>query len=108
MGLDTGLYSWGSDLYRPEKDRPVRDAQGRLQNYGFYLAAPVQANLLHNELRGAYVLSERAGLQVEAAYAFRSFVPGVGDPQVQHWVRVGIAATFRDRYTDQQLRTGRP
>lgn len=108
MGLDTGLYSWGSDLYRPEKDRPERDAEGRLQNYGFYLAAPVQANLLHNELRGAYVLSERAGLQLEAAYVFRSFVPEVGDTQVQHWVRIGIAATFRDRYTDQQLRTGRP
>lgn len=108
MGLDTGQYSWGSDLFRPEKDRPVRDAEGRLQNYGFYLAAPVQADLLHNELRGAYVLSERAGLQLEAAYVLRAFVPELGEASVQHWVRVGVAATFRDRYTDQQLRTGRP
>jgi len=104
MGMDTGQYSWGSDIFRPESDRPVRDAEGRLQNYGFYLAAPVQAGLFHTELRGAYVLSARAGLQLEAAYQFRSLVPGIGPNQVQHWVRVGLAATFRDRYTDQQLR----
>ncbi|MBK9539963.1 MAG: hypothetical protein IPO12_14645 [Flavobacteriales bacterium] len=108
MGVDTGTFSWGSNIYRPENDRPTRDEEGRLENYNYYLADPVQATLFTNEVRAAYAISERGGLRLEAAYQFRSWVPELGRTLVQSWFRLGLVALLRDHNSDQQVRAVLP
>lgn len=104
MGVDTGAWSWGSDPFRPEDDRPPRDAVGRKENYGYFLGDPLKATLFFNELRVGWRVADRSALRLEAAWVFRSWVPEVGETGVENWVRLGLVCRFRERYTDQQVR----
>lgn len=104
MGQDTGLYSWGNNIFRPESDRPERDADGRLENFGFYLADPVETTVLFAELGAAWEVDPRSGLRVEAVYTLRSLQPTGLQDQLTNWVRVGISTNLRQRYYDQAVR----
>ncbi|MCB0793401.1 MAG: hypothetical protein KDB88_01580 [Flavobacteriales bacterium] len=104
MGQDTGMYSWGNNMFRPENDRPPRDAEGRKDNYGYFIGVPVAAQVIFNEVRGGWWISPRGGLQVEASYLFQAWMPGEGDARTSHTFQIGLSARLRDRYADQQVR----
>ncbi|MCB0793034.1 MAG: hypothetical protein H6595_07630 [Flavobacteriales bacterium] len=105
LGADTGGYNLGNDIFATPDDRPPRDAEGRRQNYGYYLGGPRPVRLIYNELRAGYALLARAGLSLEASYIFRSSTPTEGDPMLTHTVMLGLVCRFHDRYVDQAARS---
>ena len=103
LGQDTGAYSWGSNIFRPEADRPLRDGV-RPEEYGFYLADPVETTIFYAELIGAWTIDPRSGLRAEASYILRSRQPYGSANELTNWFRVGISTNLRQRYNDQEVR----
>ncbi|MBK6832508.1 MAG: hypothetical protein IPG92_18035 [Flavobacteriales bacterium] len=102
LGQDTGAYSWGSNIFRPESDRYSADGV-RPDNYG-YFADPVEVNILFAEIIAAWTIDPRSGLRVEAAYVLRSRQPHGAANETTNWFRIGISANLRQRYHDQEVR----
>ncbi|MCB9170378.1 MAG: hypothetical protein H6597_02690 [Flavobacteriales bacterium] len=105
LGTDTGGYNLGNDIFASPDDRPPRDAEGRRQNYGYYLGGPTPVQLIYNEVRAGYAVLARAGLSLEASYIFRSRTPDEGDGYISHTVMLGLVCRFHDRYLDQDARS---
>ncbi|MBK9196561.1 MAG: hypothetical protein IPO17_16575 [Flavobacteriales bacterium] len=103
LGQDTGAYSWGSNIFRPESDRYSTDGV-RPDNYGYFLADPVEVNILFAEIIAAWTIDPRSGLRAEAAYVLRSRQPHGAANETTNWFRIGISANLRQRYHDQEVR----
>lgn len=104
MGQDTGAYSWGNNIFLPESARPPRDAEGRLQNYGFYHGDVMPKTILANELRAGYVVDPHGALLLEVGWQFRMAMPEGGEDLMTNYLRVGLSCRFRDRHPDQEVR----
>ncbi len=104
MGRDTGMFSWGNDIFRPESDRPERDLQGRKQNYGYYLGGVLGQQVISNDLRVTYMIDPHTGLGLEASYLMRANVVEEGEDVMTHYFRVGLVCRFRNQYAEQQVR----
>lgn len=103
LGTDS-LYSYGNNIFRPESDRPPRDAEGRPENYGYYHGDHSPVTILHNELRAGLMVDPASGLMLEAAWTFRARMPTHGDALVSNFLRLGISCHFRGRSEVQEAR----
>lgn len=101
LGSDTGLYSSGNNIFRPESDRPPT---GDDRNYGYYLGDEQPVRLFLAEPGAAWLVDPRSGLSLEASYLFRSRVPEAGDNLITNWFRIGIRTHLRDRQLEQEVR----
>lgn len=111
LGQDTSTAdnnSYGSNLFLPESARPVRDSDGRPQNYGFYLGEPSQVTLYHNEVRAGWLIEPRSGLMLEASWTLRVRTPEQGEGLATNYLRVGLSANLRDRHPFQDARYALP
>jgi hypothetical protein len=111
LGQDTSSAdngSYGSNLFLPESARPLRDSDGRPQNYGFYLGEPSQVTIYHNELRAGWLLEPRSGWMLEAAWTLRVRDPEMGEGLTTNYFRVGISANLRERHPFQDARYSLP
>lgn len=107
LGQDTSAEdhnSYGTNLFLPESARPVRDTEGRPENFNYYLADPNQVTLYHNEMRAGWLLEPRSGWMIEAAWTMRVRSPELGDGLTTNFFRVGISANLRDRHAFQDSR----
>lgn len=107
LGQDTSAadnQSYGNNLFLPESARPVRDSDGRLDNYGYYLGGPSEVHLYHNELRAGWIIEPRSGWMLEAAWTFRMRTPEHGEGLTTNYLRVGISANLRERHVFQDAR----
>ncbi|MBL7962939.1 MAG: hypothetical protein JNM31_03755 [Flavobacteriales bacterium] len=103
LGSDTGAYSYGNNIFRPESDRPLRDPIRR-ENYGFYVGHVVPVQLLVAEVGTGWLIDPRTGLRLEAAYLFRTRTTEGAPDQQTHWFRVGLATNLRSRDHLQEVR----
>ncbi|HMU12800.1 MAG: hypothetical protein JST41_07970 [Bacteroidetes bacterium] len=107
LGQDTSTandQSYGNNMFLPESARPVRDSDGRLENYGYYLGGPSMVHLYHNELRAGWIIEPRSGWMLEAAWTLRVRVPERGDDLMTNYLRLGISVNLRDRHVFQDAR----
>ena len=104
MGQDTGEWSWGNNIFRPESDRPPRDSEGRKENYGYYLGDALTKQVIFTELRARYVVDPRSGIALEVGWQFRASMPQAGEDLITNYLRVGIVCRFRDSYPEQDVR----
>jgi hypothetical protein len=95
MGQDTGVFSWGNNIFRPENDRPRQDGTGPYVNRGFYLLDPVKNTLLQNQLKASYLVAPASGLSLEFSYMFRSMNREIGEDSTTNWFNIGIVSYFR-------------
>jgi hypothetical protein len=111
LGQDTSAAensSFGNNLFLPESARPVRDSEGRPENYGYYLADPSQVTLYHNELKAGWILDARSGWMIEAAWTLRVRSPDLGEGLTTNYFRVGVAVNLRERHAFQESRYALP
>lgn len=101
LGSDTGLYSAGNNIFRPESDRDLSPAN---KNYGYYVGDDIAVNLFYADFSASWLVDPNTGMNVEAGYTFRSRVPKQGDNEITNFFRVGISTRFRERYRDQEVR----
>jgi hypothetical protein len=104
MGQDTGEWSWGNNIFRPESDRPPRDDEGRRQNEGYYVGGVVPQQVVFSELRGGWTIDPGTGLALEAAWQWWNTVPEGGATRTTHYFRLGIVCRFREDHPAQQVR----
>jgi hypothetical protein len=107
LGQDTSAEehnSFGNNMFLPESARPVRDSEGRPEDYGYYLADPSSVTLYHNEVRAGWLLEPRSGWMLEAAWTLRVRVPERGEGLTTNYFRVGISVNLRDRHLFQDTR----
>lgn len=97
MGQDTGQFSWGNNIFRPENDRVRQPGNGPFINRGFYLLDPVKSTLIQNQLRASYLIAPASGLELEVSYLFRSLTSESGQDRVSNWFNLGIVSYFRQR-----------
>jgi hypothetical protein len=105
MGQDTSTApygSYGNNIFLNENSRPLRDSV-RYENYGFYVGDPVSVTILHNDLSIGYLVAPRSGMMVELGWTLRSRSPDAGGG-LTNFLRVGVAAYFRDRHPVQEPR----
>lgn len=95
MGQDTGIYSWGNNIFREENDRVREEANGPYINRGFYLLDPVKNTLIQNEIKGSWALAPASGIRLEASYMLRSITREVGEDSFSNWFRIGLVSYFR-------------
>lgn len=96
--------SFGNNMFLPESARPVRDSEGRPENFNYYLADPSMVTLYHNELRLGRFLEPRSGLMLEAAWTLRVRTPEVGEGLTTNYFRVGVSTDLRNRHVFQDAR----
>ena len=101
LGSDTGLYSTGNNIFRPEKDRKAPTTH---DEYYYYVGDASPISIFYSEIGAAWLVDPHTGLRMEATYTFRSRVPEQGDNEITHCFRFGISTTFRDQYRDQEVR----
>jgi len=107
LGQDTSAAensSFGNNMFLPENARPVRDSEGRLENYGYYMADPSSVTLYHNEMRAGWLIEPRSGWMVEAAWTLRVREPERGEGLVTNYFRVGVSVNLRDKQLFQDAR----
>lgn len=107
LGQDTSAAdhgSYGSNPFLPESARPVRDNEGRPENFNYYLGDPSLVNLYHNELRAGWLLEPRSGWMLEGAWTMRVRSPEYGEGMTTNFFRVGISVNLRDRHVFQDAR----
>lgn len=97
MGVDTGIYSYGNNIFRSEKDRPTSSTSAALSDRGYYLLLPSKATVIQNEIKANYLVAPRSGLSVQAAYVFRSVSFEHADSEVHNWFSLGIVSYFRKK-----------
>ncbi len=101
LGSDTGAYSYGNNIFRPEGDRPDVEPE---KSYGYYVGDQAAVQVFHTDLSVGWLVDPRSGMHLEAGYTFRSRVPEHGDDTITNYFRLGIATHFRDRQADQEGR----
>lgn len=107
LGQDTSSAdnsSYGSNLFLPESARPVRDSEGRPENFGYYLSDPSRVALYHSELRAGWLVEPRSGMMLEAAWTMRVRTPEYGQGLTTNFFRLGISANLKDRHVFQDPR----
>lgn len=97
MGVDTGAFSYGNNIFRPENDRPQLPNVSQYQNRGYYLFSPSKATIIQNELRATYDVAPASGMQLMASYTLRSMKGNMVSNQLDHWFRLGVSTAFRQR-----------
>lgn len=103
LGTDTGTYSYGNNIFRPENERPVDEDNKPLQ-LGFYTGDVVSMNLFHGEVRTGYLLDPSSATRLEASALFRSASSTIGTNSSDLVLRIGVVCYFRDRHVEQQVR----
>ena len=96
--------SYGTNPFLPESARPIRDDDGRPQNYWFYVGEPDQVDLYHNELRAGWLLEPHSGWMLEAAWTMRMRSPEFGKGLTTNYFRVGVSVNLRERHPFQDSR----
>ena len=95
MGVDTGQFSFGNDIFRPENDRP-RASTG-LKNRGFFLLLPSKQTVIQNELKASYLIAPSSGMSLQFSYVMRDISREHGEDETHHWFNVGIISYFREQ-----------
>ena len=107
LGSDTGIYSSGNNIFRPESDRwyisPEENDEDR-KAFGYYVGHDSPVSIFYTDVSAAWMIDPNTGMSVEAGYTFRSRVPEHGDNEITHFFRIGISTHLRDRYRDQEVR----
>jgi hypothetical protein len=106
MGSDTSRApnnSYGNNIFLNENSRPLRDSV-RYENEDYYLGDLYTVGIFQNELCVGYLLAPRSGLMLELAYTYRARWPERGENSSTNYIRVGLAAYFRDRHAVQEPR----
>ncbi|MCC6542409.1 MAG: hypothetical protein IT225_09335 [Flavobacteriales bacterium] len=102
MGNDS-TYSYGNNIFRPERDRPPHPLGG-LQDFDYEMGRYGESTLLHIEARAGWTVDPRSAMRLEAAYTFRQLTPAWGPMDQTHYFRLGLACHFRDRHPEQVVR----
>ncbi|MCW5900172.1 MAG: hypothetical protein KIT10_12970 [Flavobacteriales bacterium] len=102
LGSDTE-YSYGNNIFRPERDRP-RDAGGNPVNYGYYPGNASLVTLFHGEARGGFLLDPSTGTRLEASYLYRQRDAEGGNTTTTHFFRLGVVCHLRERHPEQEVR----
>lgn len=102
LGSDT-LESFGSNIFRPESDRPRRP-NGLFRNYNYAIGEAVEYQLFFGELRAGWLIDPATATRIEVAWLarYRSLEPGPA--RWQHVLRVGLVCHFRERRPEQEAR----
>jgi len=103
MGSDNE-FSYGNNIFRPEKDRPRLPNSTKYDDFGYRMGKLEQVNLFHAELRAGWTVDPRSAMRLEAAYTLRVRTPAVGDGTVTNFIRLGLVCYFRDRHPEQEVR----
>lgn len=101
LGSDTGAYSSGNNIFRPESDRKE---PGTHDEYHFYVGDVQPTGILYADLSTGWLIDPHTGLRLEAGYTFRSRVPEQGANTITHVFRLGVSTAFREHYRDQEVR----
>ncbi len=95
MGVDTGQFSFGNDIFRPENDRPLTSTG--FKNRGFFLHLPSKQTVVQNELKASFILAPSSGLSLQAGYVFRNINREHGPNETHNWFNVGLVSYFREQ-----------
>ncbi|MBP6311738.1 MAG: hypothetical protein WAR83_00340 [Flavobacteriales bacterium] len=103
LGTDTGTYSYGNNIFRPENERPLND-EGKPDDFGYYMGGVANLNVFHGEIRAGYLLDPATSTRLEASALVRSASSALGTSTTDLVFRLGIVCYFRDRHVEQQVR----
>jgi len=93
--VDTGQFSFGNDIFRPENDRPLTSTG--FKNRGFFLHLPSKQTVVQNELKASFILAPSSGLSLQAGYVFRNINREHGPNETHNWFNVGLVSYFREQ-----------
>ncbi len=103
MGTDS-VFSYGNNIFRPERDRPRLPGQSLPRDLGYRMGDHKESTVLHAELRAGYTLDPRSAMRLEATYLYRSATPGWGEAVNTSYFRIGLVCHFRETHTEQTVR----
>lgn len=103
MGTDS-VFSYGNNIFRPERDRPLAPGLTIPRDLGYRMGDYKESTVLHAELRAGYSLDPRSAMRLEASYLFRAGTPAWGEATNTSFVRIGLVCYFRERHTEQAVR----
>lgn len=104
MGQDTvGGANYGNNIFLPDNTRPMQP-NSQQADLGYYLGAPQQAAVVHNELRGGRLVEQRSGLMLEAAWTLRTETMAPGNAHWTSYLRLGLSANLHERHPFQTVR----
>ncbi len=102
LGEDS-VASYGSNIFRPESDRPRRP-DAKPQDLGYRIGQYRQGTLFQAEVGVGYTIDPRSAMRLEAHYILRLADPATAVPTTEHVFRIGLSCQFRERHPEQQVR----
>lgn len=102
LGNDS-IFSFGNNIFRPERDRPDNPRGGK-QDYDFEMGRYWKSNLFHAEARAGWTVDPRSAMRVEASYTYRQLLTPDGLMNTTHFIRLGLSCHFRERHPEQVVR----
>lgn len=102
LGEDSVL-SYGSNIFRPERDRPLKP-NGQPQDLGYRIGQYYGATILQAELRAGWTIDPHSAIRMEVGYIFRASDPSQAAATTEHIIRAGLSCYFREKHPEQVVR----
>lgn len=101
LGRDS-LYSYGNNIFRPERDR--RPGLVAVRDFGYRIGGWEAYTVLHLEARAGWLLDPATGTRAEASVLYRSRLVAGSAAWTDLVLRAGITCYFRERHPEQEPR----
>lgn len=99
LGEDSVL-SYGANIFRPERDRPLKE-NGQPLDYGYRIGRYKLATVVQAEAQVGWTLDPRSAMRLELAYLFRMYNASSAPVTTDHIIRAGLVCYFRERHAEQ-------